>query len=108
MRRMADILERLEATIAGRRAAAPQSSYVASLTAKGRARIAQKLGEEAIETVIAATSGDARALTAEAADLLFHLLVVLQVAGVPLSDVLAELERREGQSGLDEKAARSS
>ena len=107
-RGVTDTLFRLEATIAQRRVADPATSYVASLMAKGRAKIAQKLGEEAVETVIAATSSDAKALTGEAADLLFHLLIALGDAGVPLNDVLAELERREGTSGLDEKAARSS
>ena len=103
---MADTLNRLEKTIAARRAAEPGSSYVASLFAKGLPKIAQKVGEEAVETIIAALSGDARALTGEAADLLFHLLVLLEAGDVPLSDVLAELDRREGVSGLDEKAAR--
>ncbi len=104
---MADTLDRLEKIIAARRAAEPGSSYVASLFAKGLPKIAQKVGEEAVETVIAALSGDAKALTGEAADLLFHLLVLLEAGGVPLSDVLAELDRREGVSGLDEKAARN-
>jgi phosphoribosyl-ATP pyrophosphohydrolase len=70
-------------------------------------KIAQKLGEEAVETVIAALGGDAKAVTGEAADLLFHLLVLLETTGVPLGDVYAELDRREGVSGLDEKAART-
>ena len=103
---MADTLDRLAATIASRRAADPGSSYVAALFAKGLPKIAQKLGEEAVETVIAALSGDARAVTGEAADLLFHLLVLLEATGVPIGDVLAELDRRDGVSGLDEKAAR--
>jgi phosphoribosyl-ATP pyrophosphohydrolase len=104
---MADTLDRLETTIAARRMAEPGSSYVASLFAKGLPKIAQKVGEEAVETVIAALSGDAKALTEEAADLLFHLLVLLKAGGVSLSDVLAELDRRDGVSGLDEKAART-
>jgi len=104
---MADTLDRLAATIASRRAADPGSSYVAALFAKGVPKIAQKLGEEAVETVIAALGGDARAVTGEAADLLFHLLVLLEATGVPLADVFAELDRREGVSGLDEKAART-
>ena len=104
---MADTLDRLGNIIAARRAAEPGSSYVASLFAKGLPKIAQKVGEEAVETIIAALSGDAKALTGEAADLLFHLLVLLEAGGVPLSDVLAELDRREGVSGLDEKAART-
>lgn len=104
---MADTLDRLSATIAARRTAKPGSSYVAALFAKGLPKIAQKLGEEAVETVIAAMSGDARGVTGEAADLLFHLLVLLEASGVPLEDVLAELDRREGVSGLDEKASRT-
>lgn len=103
---MSDTLDRLAATIADRRTAAPGTSYVATLLAKGMPKIAQKLGEEAVETVIAAMAGDAKGVTGEAADLLFHLLVLLDAAKVPLSDVLAELDRRDGVSGLDEKAAR--
>lgn len=103
---MTSTLHTLESTIAARRGADPSASYVASLFAKGLPKIAQKLGEEAVETVIAALQGDPKAVTGEAADLLFHLLVLLNQAGVPLSDVLAELERREGLSGLAEKAAR--
>lgn len=103
---MTDALTRLEATIAERRDADPASSYVGLLFTKGLPRIAQKLGEEAIETVIAALDGDAQAIAGEAADLLFHLQVLLSATGVPWADVLAELERREGKSGLDEKAER--
>lgn len=103
---MTGTLEKLESTIKARQGADPAASYVASLFARGMPRIAQKLGEEAVETVIAALSGDAKAVTGEAADLLFHLTVLLAAAGVPLSDVMAELERREGTSGLAEKAAR--
>jgi len=102
-----DPLDRLEATIRERRTGDPQASYVAKLTAKGRAKIAQKLGEEAVETVIAAIQDDKAALTGEAADLLFHLLVLLADAGVTLDEVRAELTRREGVSGLDEKASRN-
>jgi phosphoribosyl-ATP pyrophosphohydrolase len=103
---MVDTLNRLAATIAARRGADADSSYTASLFARGIPKIAQKLGEEAVETVIAALSGDPKAVTGEAADLLFHLLVLLDASDVPLADVLAELDRREGVSGLDEKAAR--
>jgi phosphoribosyl-ATP pyrophosphohydrolase len=103
---MVDTLNRLAATIAARRGADAGSSYTASLFARGLPKIAQKLGEEAVETVIAALSGDPKAVTGEAADLLFHLLVLLDASDVPLADVLAELDRREGVSGLDEKAAR--
>ena len=101
-----DILARLAATIAGRASADPATSYVARLHAKGLAKIAQKVGEEAVECAIAAVSADAAALTAEAADLIFHLLVLLQARDVPLAAVLAELDRREGIGGLAEKAGR--
>jgi len=99
-------LERLEATIAARRDADPACSYVASLFAKGRPNIARKLGEEAVETIVAALAEDKAALIGEAADTLFHLMVLLADANVPLSAVLAELDRREGTSGIEEKAAR--
>ncbi len=99
-------LEQLESTIAARRGADPSASYVASLFAKGLPKIAQKLGEEAVETVIAAMARDPKAVTGEAADLLFHLMMLLAETGVPLADVLAELDRREGVSGLVEKAGR--
>ncbi|MBA4046525.1 MAG: phosphoribosyl-ATP diphosphatase [Erythrobacter sp.] len=102
-----DTLTRLEATIAQRLTASPDASYVAKLHAKGLKKIAQKLGEEATETVIAALAGDETELVGEAADLLFHLMVLLAEKGVPLEAVLAELDRREGLSGLAEKAARS-
>ena len=104
---MNDIILRLEAMIAVRRGAAADGSYVASLFAKGREKIAQKVGEEATETVIAALSGDPIKLTSEAADLIFHLLVLLAEGGASFSDVLTELERREGVSGIAEKASRS-
>jgi len=101
-----DTLANLEATIAQRRAADPSTSYVAKLNARGVAKIAQKVGEEATETVIAALSGGRAELVGEAADLLFHLMVLLGAKGVPLAEVLAELDRREGVSGIAEKAAR--
>ena len=101
-----DTLSRLETTIAARRTAATDSSYVASLNARGVPVIARKLGEEAIETIVAALSGSREELVGEAADVLFHLMVLLGAKQVPLSEVLAELDRREGVSGLDEKAAR--
>lgn len=104
---MRDTLNRLEQVIAERRGASADTSYVASLFAKGREKIAQKLGEEATETVIASLSGDRAKLTAEAADLLFHLLVLLAEGGVSVDDVLAELDRRDGLSGLAEKASRT-
>ena len=105
---MADSLDALEAVIRERRTSDPASSYVARLTARGRAKIAQKLGEEAVETVIAAIEDDKAALTSEAADLIFHLAVLLADAGLSFDDVRAELARREGVSGIDEKASRSS
>ena len=103
---MADTLARLEATIASRQGADPGSSYVASLFAKGRPKIARKFGEEAVEAIVAALTEDKAALTGEAADTIFHLMILLADAGVSLADVLAELERREGVSGHDEKASR--
>src|SRR5262249_18519232 len=102
-----DTLARLESVILARREADPETSYVARLRAKGRAKMAQKLGEEAVETVIAALGDDKAALTGEAADLLFHLIALLADSGVSLADVCAELDRREGVSGLDEKASRT-
>jgi phosphoribosyl-ATP pyrophosphohydrolase len=104
---MRDTLTRLEHTIAQRADAAADSSYVASLFARGRGKIAQKVGEEATEAIIAALSGDRADVTAEAADLIFHLMILLRDVGVSLDDVLAELDRREGVSGLVEKAART-
>ena len=101
-----DTLNRLETTIAARRTAAPDSSYVASLNARGLPVIARKLGEEAVETVIAALTGSREELVGEAADVLFHLLVLLAAKDVTLAEVLVELDRRDGVSGLDEKAAR--
>ena len=103
---MSDTLARLEATIAERRKADPSTSYVAKLNAKGVPKIAQKVGEEATETVIAALSDNRPELVGEAADLIFHLLVLLGAKDVPLAEVLAELDRREGVSGIAEKAAR--
>lgn len=103
---MADILARLEATIAARREADPDGSYTAMLFAQGRPTQARKLGEEAVELIVASLAQDHAAITAESADLLFHLLVLLADAGIPFADVLAELERREGVSGHQEKAAR--
>ena len=102
-----DTLARLEATITERLSASPETSYVAQLHARGVGVVARKLGEEAVEAVVAALSGSTEDLTGEAADVLFHLLVLLGAKGVPLADVLAELDRREGTSGIDEKASRS-
>ena len=107
MSRFSDVLERLAATVAARKGADAQTSYTAQLLADP-ARAAKKLGEEAVETVIAAVQGDPAALAAESADLIYHWLVVLAAAGVPLDEVAARLEAREGTSGLAEKAARKS
>ncbi len=101
-----DSLQRLEATIKARRAAGAADSYVATLSAKGRAKIVQKLGEEAVETVIAAIQDDRAGVIGEGADLLFHLAVLLADMGLSFADLAAELDRREGLSGLAEKASR--
>ena len=100
------ILTRLWQVIESRRGADPDSSYTARLFARGRAKIAQKLGEEAVEAVIEGVRGDAAALTRESADVLYHLLVLWADVGVTLADVAAELARREGTSGIDEKKGR--
>lgn len=99
-------LDDLFATIEARKTAAPDSSWTAKLLAKGPEKCAEKFGEEAIEAVIEAVKGDKTALTAEAADVLYHLLVMLAARDVALSDVMAELERRQGTSGIAEKASR--
>ena len=104
---MSDTLARLEATILSRRGGDPAASYVAGLFAKGRPKIARKFGEEAVETIVAALAEDRDALAGEAADTLFHLMVLLAEAGIPFASVLAELDRREGTSGIAEKAART-
>ncbi len=101
-----DVLARLEAAIAARRGADPAASYVAKLNAKGLDAILKKIGEEATETVIAAKEGGRTGLVHEVADLLFHCLVLLEREGIALAEVLAELERREGRSGIEEKASR--
>lgn len=107
MSRFSDTLERLAATIEARKGADPSTSYTAKLLSEGVERVAKKLGEEAVETVIAAAQGDAEGLAAESADLIYHWLVVLARAGVTLDDVAARLEAREGTSGLAEKASRT-
>jgi phosphoribosyl-ATP pyrophosphohydrolase len=99
-------LARLAATIDARKGADPDSSWTAKLLAKGPEKCAEKFGEEAVEAIIEAVKGDRDRLTSEAADVLYHLLVMLASRDVTLADVLAELERREGISGLDEKASR--
>ena len=100
-------LDRLAATIQTRKGADPESSWTAKLLSKGPEKCAEKFGEEAVEAIIEAVKGDRDKLTAEAADVLYHLLVMLAARDVTLDQVLAELERREGTSGLAEKAARS-
>ena len=99
-------IERLAATIAARAGADPESSWTARLLAAGPEKAAAKFGEEAVEAIVEAVRGDRARLTAEAADVLYHLLVMLQARGVSLADVEAELARREGVSGIAEKAAR--
>ena len=101
-----DILARVAATVAARRHADPATSYVASLHAKGDDAILKKIGEEATETVMAAKDGDPARIVAEVADLWFHCIVLLARHGLAPADVLAELARREGTSGHDEKRAR--
>jgi phosphoribosyl-ATP pyrophosphohydrolase len=103
---MTHTLARLAATIEARKGADPESSWTAKLLAKGPEKAAQKFGEEAVEAIVEAVKGDAARLTSEAADVLYHLLVMCAARGVTLAEVLAELERREGTSGLSEKASR--
>ncbi|AWB47822.1 phosphoribosyl-ATP diphosphatase [Gemmobacter aquarius] len=99
-------LHRLAATIEARKTADPDSSWTAKLLSKGPEKCAEKFGEEAVEAIIEAVKGDRTKLTAEAADVLYHLLVMLTSRDVTLDEVLAELERREGVSGIAEKAGR--
>ena len=104
---MSDVLERLAQVLEARKDADPDTSYVASLHAKGLPQIARKLGEEGVEAAVATLSGSHDELVGEAADILFHLVVALQARDIPLAAVLAELDRREGRSGIEEKASRS-
>ena len=104
---LARALDCLWQIIQSRRDADPQSSYTARLFARGRAKIAQKLGEEAVEVVIEGVGENPAALVGESADLLYHLLVLWAAAGISPADVAAELARREGISGIDEKRARA-
>jgi phosphoribosyl-ATP pyrophosphohydrolase len=97
----------LEKIVAQRAKAPPEESWTAKLVAAGQTKAAKKLGEEAVETVIAAVAQDRHDLVSESADLLYHLMVVLNIADIPLQDVLAELQRRTGQTGLQEKASRA-
>lgn len=106
MKRLAQALSRLEASIAARKGADPSVSYTAKLLSQPVGKIAKKLGEEAVETVIAAVEGDSDGLAAESADLLYHWLVLLAAAGVSTDAVAAKLETREGRSGIEEKASR--
>lgn len=101
-----DILAKLETTLRARKQADPSASYVAKLYAKGDRKIAQKVGEEAVETAMAVAADDNGEIVKESADLLFHLMVLLEARGLSLADVASELGRREGLSGIDEKAAR--
>jgi phosphoribosyl-ATP pyrophosphohydrolase len=103
---MLETLARLEALLEERKSADPDTSYVARLYAKGAKKIAQKVGEEAVETAMAVAAADRAELVTESADLLFHLMVLLKAEGLSLADVATELARREGLSGLEEKASR--
>jgi|TARA_R100000049_G_scaffold4899_1_gene12196 phosphoribosyl-ATP pyrophosphohydrolase len=103
-----ETLARLEQVILERRKCDPETSYVALLRREGRPCMARKLGEEAVETVVAALSGSDEELVGESADVLFHLMVLLADRDIALADVLAELDRREGVSGIEEKASRES
>ncbi len=103
---MSDILTQLAKTIEARKGADPESSWTAKLLSKGPEKAAEKFGEEAVEAIIEAVKGDKAALTREAADVIYHLMVMLAARDVALSDVLTELERRTSQSGISEKANR--
>ena len=102
-----EVLAALADEIAAKKSASPETSYTAKLISKGVEKCAAKLGEEAVETALAAVLKDKAHVTAEAADLLYHLLVLLEASGVPLADVMAELARRQGVSGIAEKASRA-
>ena len=104
--RFAAALERLSTTIAARQNDDPSQSYTAKLLSQGPAKAAQKLGEEAIETALAAVQNDADGVASESADLIYHWLVLLRASGVSLDAVAQKLEAREGRSGIDEKASR--
>lgn len=101
------ILDELAATIEARKGADPESSWTAKLLSKGPEKCAEKFGEEAVEAIIEAVKGDRTRLTCEAADVLYHLLVMLAARDISLSDVLTELDRRQGTSGISEKAGRN-
>jgi len=103
---MSSVLEDLWNTVQARKTADPESSWTAKLLSKGPEKCAEKFGEEAVEAIIAAAKGDKANLTAEAADILYHLQVMLAASGVDWDAVMQELARREGVSGIDEKASR--
>ena len=103
---MSFTLEALDQRIAARAGASPEESYTAKLLAGGVERCAKKFGEEAAEIIISSVTKDRKGTESEASDVLYHLLVLLRAAGVPLSDVMAQLERRTAQTGLEEKASR--
>lgn len=103
---MTDVLLQLSQTVEARKSASPDESWTAKLLASGPEKAAEKFGEEAVEAIIEAVRGDRSALTREAADVIYHLLVMLAASDVPLQDVLDELARRSGTSGIAEKAAR--
>jgi phosphoribosyl-ATP pyrophosphohydrolase len=107
MQHRLELLGQLLDTVAARKSAPPESSYTAKLLGEGIEKCAKKLGEEAVEAALAAMTGDRRHLTKEAADVLYHLCVLLAAADVPFADVMAELDGRTGQSGHAEKAART-
>lgn len=102
----ANVLDRIAATVAARREADPAVSHTAALLARGPTKCAEKFGEEAVEAIVAAATGNRAALVGEAADVLYHLQVMLAARDISWTDVLEELERREGRSGIDEKASR--
>ena len=103
---MSDVLKQLAATIETRRDTDPTISHTAAMLSKGASKCAEKFGEESIEAIIEAVKGDKAGLTSEAADVLYHLLVMLAACDVSLDDVMAELARRQGTSGIIEKASR--
>lgn len=103
---MSDAFARLDATIAARKGADPETSWTAKLLSKGPEKCAEKFGEEAVEAIIEAVKGDRAKLTSESADVVFHLAVMLAARDLTLADVAEELARREGQSGIAEKATR--
>lgn len=104
---MNDALQRLFTTIESRRNADPAASYVAKMLGKGTAKIAKKVGEEGVEVAIAAAQADRAATVRESADLVFHLMLLWAAMGITPADVMAELERREGISGIEEKKKRA-